>query len=103
MDPQVQIGSVVVPRTNFGITRNYDYFHPETCADERASGAIEPYVLTKPLDGDQEVHDQLCAALEATRPPSNPNHFQGAQVTYHGNTINASADRLVHSLFVAIR
>lgn len=43
------IGSVVVPRASVGVTRNYDYFHPSTTTEERASGSIEPYTITKPV------------------------------------------------------
>ncbi|SNX85994.1 related to Purine-nucleoside phosphorylase [Melanopsichium pennsylvanicum] len=92
MQPEYGIGTIVVPKASFGISRNYDYFHHTTTADERRSGAIEPYLITKPLDADVEVHDALLAALKAQLPPENPELFGGESAKAVGNTVNASAD-----------
>lgn len=92
LEPHLGIGTVVVPRASFGISRNYDYFHDSTTEQERASGAIEPYLITKPLDADHEVHDALLAALNDNKPASNPDQFDGASVKAEGNVVNASAD-----------
>ncbi|PWN89797.1 purine and uridine phosphorylase [Acaromyces ingoldii] len=91
------IGSVVVPRASVGVTRNYDYFHPSTTAEERASGSIEPYTITKPLDCDGEVHDALVRSLQATLPPADPALFGGAPPRALGNITNASADSFYSS------
>ncbi|EPQ30182.1 uncharacterized protein PFL1_02298 [Pseudozyma flocculosa PF-1] len=90
--PDYGIGTVVVPKTSIGISRNYDYFHPATTAQERSSGAIEPYTVTKPLDCDDEVHDKLLAALAAKQPKAEASLFNGESVKAVGNTTNASAD-----------
>lgn len=92
MQPELGIGTVVVPKASFGIMRNYDYFHHSTTADERSSGALEPYLITKPLDADAEVHDALLAALEADIPPKIAALFGGEEAKAVGNTVNASAD-----------
>lgn len=92
MQPDYGIGTVVVPKASFGISRNYDYFHHDTNAQERSSGAMEPYLITKPLDADSEVHDALLSALEAEKPSAKPELFAGEQVKAAGNTVNASAD-----------
>ncbi|GAK65578.1 purine and uridine phosphorylase [Moesziomyces antarcticus] len=92
LQPEYGIGTVVVPKASFGISRNYDYFHHDTTADERRSGALEPYLITKPLDADQEVHDALLAALEADKPKNSADLFGGEEVKAAGDTVNASAD-----------
>jgi uridine phosphorylase len=92
LQPEYGIGTVVVPKASFGISRNYDYFHHDTTADERRSGALEPYLITKPLDADQEVHDALLAALEADKPKNSAELFGGEEVKAAGDTVNASAD-----------
>ncbi|EST09522.1 Nucleoside phosphorylase domain protein [Kalmanozyma brasiliensis GHG001] len=92
MQPEYGIGTVVVPKASFGIMRNYDYFHHDTSADERRAGALEPYIITKPLDADAEVHDALLAALEADKPAVKANLFEGGEAKAVGNTVNASAD-----------
>ncbi len=92
MQPEYGIGTVVVPKASFGIMRNYDYFHHDTTPDERRSGALEPYLITKPLDADTEVHDALLAALEADRPPTKRSCLEESRRWRWGNTVNASAD-----------
>lgn len=92
MQPEYGIGTVVVPKSSFGISRNYDYFHHETTADERRSGALEPYLITKPLDADADVHDALLAALDADKPARSDGLFGGQEVKAVGGTVNASAD-----------
>lgn len=92
LEPHLGIGTVVVPRASFGISRNYDYFHETTTAQERSSGAIEPYLITKPLDADAEVHDALLAALNESQPQARPDQFNGSAVKAEGNVVNASAD-----------
>ena len=92
MQPEYGIGTVVVPKASFGISRNYDYFHHDTTADERRTGVLEPYLITKPLDADAQVHDALLAALEEDKPAIEADLFGGAQVKAVGNTTNASAD-----------
>ncbi|PWY98253.1 purine and uridine phosphorylase [Testicularia cyperi] len=96
LDPELGIGTVVVPKSSFGISRNYDYFHPSTTEQERAQGSIEPYTITKSLDSDPEVHDLLLQALNdpETQPqtPTDPSLFGGNPPKAAGNTINASAD-----------
>ena len=86
------IGSVVCPYTSFGITRNYDYFHAETTAEERASGKIEPYTITKALNCDREVHDALYKALQDTTPKAHPDFFDNKPPQALPNIVNASAD-----------
>ena len=69
LEPEYGLGSLVVPRSSFGISRNYDYFHPDTTAAERASGALEPYIITKPVSlflalGSESIRQtELCCAL----------------------------------------
>ncbi|TKY84574.1 hypothetical protein EX895_006476 [Sporisorium graminicola] len=92
MQPEYGIGTVVVPKASFGISRNYDYFHHDTTADERRTGALEPYLITKPLDADAEVHDALLAALEKDKPAKSADLFAGEEVRAVGDTVNASAD-----------
>ncbi|GAC93798.1 uridine phosphorylase [Pseudozyma hubeiensis SY62] len=92
MQPEYGIGTVVVPKASFGISRNYDYFHHSTTAEERSSGALEPYLITKPLDADSEVHDALLAALDSSKPSPSSNLFDGSSVQAVGDTVNASAD-----------
>ncbi|CAO1638995.1 unnamed protein product [Sympodiomycopsis kandeliae] len=89
---EVPIGTVVVPFRSHGITRQYDYFHPETTAEERASGKIEPYHITKPMNCDQDVHDALCKALNDTAPTPQDNCFDGKTPTSIGQVVNGSAD-----------
>lgn len=94
IDEEVPIGSVVVPMKSYGLTRNYDYFHPETTADERASGSIEPYSITKPLDCHSEIHDALFSALDQSRPKAGATGlFGGKAPQVKGNVVNGSADR----------
>jgi len=50
---EAPIGSVVVPKTSVGITRNYDAFHPDAAADE------EPYHITRPVSV-TEVERLVC-------------------------------------------
>lgn len=89
---EVPIGTVVVPKTSHAITRSFDYFHPTTTAEERSSGAIKPYHVTKPLDCDQGVHDALLHALKATTPQPQSACFHGKEPTSLGNVVNGSAD-----------
>ncbi|SOV07608.1 related to Purine-nucleoside phosphorylase [Ustilago sp. UG-2017a] len=97
MQPEYGIGTVVVPKASFGISRNYDYFHHDITSDERRSGALEPYLITKPLDADHEVHDALLAALESDKPKKSPELFGGEEAKAVGNTVNASADSFYSS------
>ncbi|KAN0060805.1 hypothetical protein ACQY0O_007464 [Thecaphora frezii] len=90
--PDFGIGTVVVPKTSIGITRNYDYFHPDTTAQQRSSGATEPYLISLPLDCDEEVHDRLLKALQDSRPEAEVALFGGERVKAVGGTLNASAD-----------
>lgn len=92
MQADYGIGTVVVPKASFGITRNYDYFHHDTTAEERRAGALEPYIITKTLDADDEVHDALLTALEADKPEKKEGLFGGKEANAVGNTVNASAD-----------
>ncbi|SJX63747.1 related to Purine-nucleoside phosphorylase [Sporisorium reilianum f. sp. reilianum] len=92
MQPEYGIGTVVVPKASFGISRNYDYFHHDTTADERRTGALEPYLITRPLDADAEVHDALLAALDKDKPVPGAALFGGEAVKAVGDTVNASAD-----------
>ncbi|KDN52240.1 purine and uridine phosphorylase [Tilletiaria anomala UBC 951] len=92
LNPTLPIGTVVVPFTSFGITRNYDYFHPTTTAEQRASDSIEPYNISQPLDCDREVHDTLLKALEEQTPEVKDGFFHGAKAKVQGNVMNASAD-----------
>ncbi len=90
--PEAPIGTVVVPLASFGITRNYDYFHPDTTAEERSSGKIEPYTITKAIDCDREVHDALYAALQENVPAVNPDLFDGKSAQALADIVNASTD-----------
>lgn len=92
VDPSIQIGTVVAPLRSFGILRNYDYFHPSTTAEERASGSIEPFIITKPLEADQDVHDKLSQALQDTRPEADAAVFDGRQPTSQSSIVNGSSD-----------
>ncbi|CBQ73907.1 related to Purine-nucleoside phosphorylase [Sporisorium reilianum SRZ2] len=92
MQPEYGIGTVVVPKASFGISRNYDYFHHDTTPDERRTGALEPYLITRPLDADAEVHDALLAALDKDKPAPSAALFGGEEVKAVGDTVNASAD-----------
>jgi uridine phosphorylase len=56
------VGSIVVPRAAFIVTRNYDYFHPST-----PKGTLKPYLISQPFDADpsivQLLSDNLSSAL----------------------------------------
>ncbi|KAL9939020.1 hypothetical protein V8E36_001833 [Tilletia maclaganii] len=92
IDEDLRIGTVVVPYYSVGIMRNWDYFSPLLPADERAAGAIEPYIITQPIACDREVHDALFKTLEASNAPARPDLFGGEQAKIAANTVNASAD-----------
>lgn len=96
IDPDVPIGTVVVPLRSYGITRTYDYFHPTTTAEERAAGLLEPYTISKPLDCDRDVHDALLQALKTTvpKPAAESGGLFGGQLPQcAGEIVNGSADR----------
>ncbi|PWN98342.1 purine and uridine phosphorylase [Tilletiopsis washingtonensis] len=88
---EAPIGSVVVPKTSVGITRNYDAFHSDAAADE------EPYHITRPLDCDADVHDALLAALQSSRPAATGALFGGEQPSVVGQVVNASTDSFYSS------
>ncbi|KAE8219172.1 hypothetical protein CF319_g7091 [Tilletia indica] len=90
IDESLRIGTVVVPYQSLGVSRNWDYFSPELSDKERS--AIEPYLITKPIACDKEVHDALLKSLETSIAPAKPGVFGGEQAKAAGNTINASAD-----------
>ncbi|KAK0537371.1 hypothetical protein OC834_000815 [Tilletia horrida] len=92
IDENICIGTVVVPSESVGVMRNWDYFSPSRSADDRASGSLEPYIITQPLACDREVHDALLKTLESSNAPARPDVFGGQQARVAGNTVNASAD-----------
>lgn len=87
--PEAPIGTVVVPFRSHGITRSYDYFHPDATPEERT----QPYHVTKPLDCDEDVHDALLKALGVTVPEPQSDLFGGNTPKSLGKIVNASADR----------
>ncbi|PWN50955.1 purine and uridine phosphorylase [Violaceomyces palustris] len=97
LQPEYGIGTVVVPFSSFGILRNYDYFHHDTDEKDKTSGAIEPYIITKPLDCDKEVHDALLKALKDSVPEAEASLFGGKKAQAAGNVVNASADSFYSS------
>lgn len=91
------IGSLVVPKSSYGIWRNCDYFHPEVTREQREKGEIEPYIITRPLDCDHQVHDQLLKSLNQEIPQVDEKVFGGKKVLALGNITNASADSFYSS------
>ena len=63
----------------------------------RSKGEIEPYIITRPLDCDGEVHDQLLKSLESSMPEVKKDLFGGNKVRAIGDITNASADSFYSS------
>lgn len=93
--PDVPLGSVAVPLRSYGLTRNFDWFHPSTTDEERK--ATRPYHVSKPFDADRELHDSLTASLEQTTPSAQATLFEGREPITVSGVANGSADSFYSS------
>lgn len=66
--PEIPVGRVVVCSRSLAIWSNYDYFQLSKEEKERLKGepAQSPYLMSRPIAGDQDLHDSLTANLKKT-------------------------------------
>ncbi|KAF8629532.1 hypothetical protein AX15_003401 [Amanita polypyramis BW_CC] len=81
----VPVGTIVVPKASVAITRNVDYDFVNSEGPTKS-----PYIISKPVAADPELHVKVIEALLAARPPS----WKAGAI---GGLVNASADSFYSS------
>ncbi|KAF8603207.1 purine and uridine phosphorylase [Ceratobasidium sp. AG-I] len=89
----VPVGSLVVPDACVAVTRNWDFDFSAPQGD--ASNDEDAYVISKPVDGDRELHDKLVQVIG--RAAETARTSGALQTAVLGDIVNAAADSFYSS------
>jgi len=83
------VGSLVVPEACVAVTRNwdFDFSAPQGDVDQDE----DAYVISKPVDGDRELHDKLVQVM--TKAAERAHADEAKRTAVLGDVVNAAADR----------